>query len=339
MFAGRKGESNGRATLTVKRRGRVERKGIGPAAIRQKRFETVSFAQVAQLQSSSPAATNKIDDEIPGRRAHRSTNKGSGASRSPKHVEACAGLPLRLQVKPSSDDEEVDKSEELSDIINFLIETDPRRSRESCGVLDVSSDDTERSFSPPPDYAFRSATSAPSQAKGTSADAKGEASLRLVCTTQDAEMSETRGSEGTGDIPVNGSDPRCFEAADKKARPITAPLSDSAVVHGGPVASANCDDGCAADNGTAALDSPAYPDARPPCAEEDSPAGLNGSRNDGDADRGSCASKERELRTPAKPAVSPAPNASSESGTSEPASSRARRLQGRITGIALGKGL
>uniref|UniRef100_A0A131YIG9 Af4/fmr2 family member 4 n=1 Tax=Rhipicephalus appendiculatus TaxID=34631 RepID=A0A131YIG9_RHIAP len=184
-------------------------------------------------------------------------------------------------------------------------------------------------------------------------------------------MSETRGSEETGDIPVNGSDPRCFEAADKCQVPSAAEaeirektatasppvnndaaeksdiankgcalsdglilksdgdisqedasdnrsVADSAVVHGGPVASANCDDGCAADNGTAALDSPAYPDARPPCAEEDSPAGLNGSRNDGDADRGSCASKERELRTPAKPAVSPIPNASSESGTSEP---------------------
>ncbi|XP_075745755.1 uncharacterized protein LOC119161180 [Rhipicephalus microplus] len=96
------------------------------------------------------------------------------------------------------------------------------------------------------------------------------------------------------------------------------PDANSNVVRSGPVASANCDDGCAADKGTAALDSPAYPDARPPCAEEDSPAGLNGSRNDGDADRGSCASKECELRTPAKPPVSPAPKAPSESDSSQP---------------------
>ncbi|KAH8038992.1 hypothetical protein HPB51_004670 [Rhipicephalus microplus] len=184
----------------------------------------------------------------------KSTNKGSGASRSPQYVEPLSGRPLLLRVERSSDDEEVDKSEELSDIINFLIETDPRRSRESCGVLDVSSDDTERSFSPPvricekergrvgpspprvktdaevakplllsreraeasplsivlpapdiygftyqPDYAFPSVASAPSQSKATSADAKDEASLRLVITTLDAEMSETRGSEQTAD--------------------------------------------------------------------------------------------------------------------------------------------
>ncbi|KAH7956431.1 hypothetical protein HPB52_009620 [Rhipicephalus sanguineus] len=392
----------------------------------------ISTKRPAQCESApgSEAATahggaKKVQYSI---ESIKNTNKGSGASRSPNHVEACPGLPLRLQVNRSSDDEEVDKSEELSDIINFLIETDPRRSRESCGVLDVSSDDTERSFSPPvrlcekerdqacplppnvktdaeaasstprsteraetsplsivlpapdiygfnyqPDYAFRRVASTPSQVKATSADAKGEfeVSLRLVGTTQDAEMSETRGSEGTGDIPVNGSDPHSFEAADKCQVPSAAeaeirektaaasppvnndvteksdiankgcalsdglivksdgdisqedasdsrPVADSAVVRGGPVESANCDDGCAADNGTAALDSPAYPDARPPCAEEDSPAGRNGSRNDGDADRGSCAPKERELRTPAKPAVSPAPNASSESGASEP---------------------
>lgn len=370
--------------------------------------------------------------------AIRDTNKGSGASRSPKDAEVCSGLPLRLEVKRSSDDEEVDKSEELSDIINFLIKTDPRRSRESRGVLDASSDDTERSFSPPvrlcgkerelpcplqpnvkadggdrqlsglpaanspqppsstvravasplrivlpapdiygfnyqPDYAFRSVAGAPSQAEATLADAKceSEASLRLVDTTQDAEMSKPRGSEETGDGPVNGSDPRCFEVADKCEVPSAAdaeihektpaaspavnndvaekgdiankgyalsdglivkpggdisqegasdscPAADSAVAHGGPVASANCDDGRAADNDSAALDLPAYRDARPRCAEEDSIAGHNASRSDGDADRGSCAPEERELRTPAKVATSPAPDASPQSCASEP---------------------
>lgn len=370
--------------------------------------------------------------------AIRDTNKGSGASRSPRDAEACSGLPLRLEVKRSSDDEEVDKTEELSDIINFLIKTDPRRSRESRGALDASSDDTERSFSPPvrlcekqrellcplppnvkadggdhhlpglpaaispqppsstaravasplrivlpapdiygfnyqPDYAFRSVAGAPRQAKATLADAKceSEASPRVVDTTLDAEMSKTRVSEETGDVPVNGSDPRCFEAADKCEVPSAAdaeinektpaasppvnndvaengdiankgyalsdglivkpggdisqegasdscPAADSAVAHGGPVASANCDDGRAADNDSAALDLPAYRDARPRCAEEDSIAGHNASRNDGDADRGSCAPEERELRTPAKVATSPAPDASPQSCASEP---------------------
>lgn len=350
------------------------------------------------------------------------TNKGSGVSRSPKHVQACSGLPFRLDVKRSSDDEGVDKSEELSDIINFLIETDPRRSRESRGVLDASSDDTERSFSPPvrpfeqepdavclspsnvkreredvavsppppssavraaaspprivlpapdiygfnyqPDYALRSVASTPSQAKRTPADAKcdSEASLRLVGTTQDAEMSKPGGSDETGDMPVNGSDSRCVEVDDKCQVPSAAeaeirekttaasspvnnevaekddidnkgcairdglivkldgdisqedaadsrPIPDSAVARGGPAASANCDDGRAADNGGAALDLPAYPDARPRCVEEDSRVGHNASRNDGDTDRGSCAPGERELRTPTKPAASPSPNA------------------------------
>ncbi|XP_065307693.1 streptococcal hemagglutinin-like isoform X1 [Dermacentor albipictus] len=358
------------------------------------------------------------------------TCKGSGVSHSPKHVEACSGLPPRVEVKKSSDDEEAYKSEELSDIINFLIETDPRRSRESRGVLDASSDDTERSFSPPvppcaqkpdgvcpsppnvkraredvansppppsstasaatsplrivlpapdiygfnyqPDYAFRSVASTPSQAKGTLADAKcdSEASLHLAGTTQDAEMSKPGGSDETGDIPVNGSDSRCVEADDKcqvpsateaeireKTTVASSPVNndvaekddidnkgcaqrdslivkpdgdicqddtadsrsipDSAVALGRPVASANCDDGRAADNGGAALDLPAYPDARPRCVEEDSRVGHNGSPNDGDTDRGSCAPEERELRTPAKPATSPPPDACSESDASE----------------------
>lgn len=359
------------------------------------------------------------------------TNKGCGVSRSPKHIEACSGLPLRLEVKRSSDDEEADKSEELSDIINFLIETDPRRSRESRGVLDASSDDTERSFSPPvppceqepdgvrpsppnvksarediansppppsstagaatsplrivlpapdiygfnyqPDYAFRSVASTPSQAKGKSPDAKcdSEASLRLVGTMEDAEMSKPGGSDETSDMPVDGSDPRCFEVDDKPKVPSAAEaeirekttaasspvnndvaeeddidnkgcalrdglivkpngditqedaadsrsVPDSVVARGGPVASANCDDGRAADNGGAVLDLPAYPDARPRSVEEDSRVGHNGSRNDGDTHRGSCAPEERELRTSAKPATSPSLNACSESDASEP---------------------
>ncbi|KAK8777316.1 hypothetical protein V5799_029339 [Amblyomma americanum] len=80
------------------------------------------------------------------RRPSTETKTGKGSA----VVHSSKGDVSRVAVKlePKSDDE-TDKSEELSDIINFLIETDPRRNREVYGALDASSDDAERSSSPP----------------------------------------------------------------------------------------------------------------------------------------------------------------------------------------------
>lgn len=72
------------------------------------------------------------------------TVKASRRSPSPKH-NGCPELSIRRGLKS---DEDEDKSEELSDIINFLIETDPRRSRDEYGALYASSDDAERVSSP-----------------------------------------------------------------------------------------------------------------------------------------------------------------------------------------------
>lgn len=114
-------------------RGSVEAK----LAFSTKRLGQCDVAHGTQASTARGAAKRRSSTET-------KTGKGSAVLQPSKADVSRVAVKLELK-----SDDETDKSEELSDIINFLIETDPRRNREVYGALDASSDDAERSSSPP----------------------------------------------------------------------------------------------------------------------------------------------------------------------------------------------